>query len=84
MTIDVLPDLNAYPTPERAFRYLRLIARWPRLVGCDEGYVPDLFPAQHYGDYLILNIDLKPGRIKNWRKPIATDIEKMIEANQED
>lgn len=51
--------------------------------GCDEGYVPDLFPAQHYDDYLILNIDLKPGRIKNWRKPVATDIEKMIEANQE-
>ena len=33
MTIDALPDLNAYPTPERAFRYLRLIARWPRFVG---------------------------------------------------
>ena len=42
------------------------------------------FDAHFSINTLILNIDLKPGRIKNWRKPVATDIEKMIEANQED
>lgn len=43
-----------------------------------EGYVPDFFPGDHYGDYLILNIDLETGQIKNWKKPQAADIEKMI------
>ena len=53
-------------------------------VGSYEGYVPDFFPGQHYGDYLILNIDLETGQIKNWQKPAAADIEKMIEAEEED
>jgi len=53
-------------------------------VGSYEGYVPNFFPGQHYGDYLILNIDLETGQIKNWQKPAAADIEKMIEAEEED
>lgn len=53
-------------------------------VGSYEGYVPDFFPGQHYGDYLILNIDVETGQIKNWNKPTAADIEKMIEADEED
>ncbi|KTC59076.1 hypothetical protein [Pseudomonas savastanoi] len=48
------------------------------------GYVPDFFPGEHYGDYLMLNIDLETGQIKNWKKPDAADIEKMIEAEEED
>lgn len=47
-------------------------------VGSYEGYVPDFFPGDHYGDYLILNIDLETGQIKNWKKPGAADIEKML------
>lgn len=43
-----------------------------------EGYVPDFFPGDHYGDYLILNIDLETGQIKNWRKPTAEQIEALI------
>jgi hypothetical protein len=54
------------------------------LVGAYIGYVPDFFPGQHYGDYLLLNIDLETGQIKNWRKPVAADIEKMIEASDDD
>lgn len=53
-------------------------------VGGYTGYVPDFFPGEHYGDYLILNIDLESGQIKNWKKPVAADIEKMIEASDED
>ncbi len=49
-------------------------------VGSYESYVPDFFPGEHYGDYLILNIDLETGQITNWKRP-AADIEKMIEAS---
>ena len=47
-----------------------------------QGYVPDFFPGEHYGDYLILNIDLETGMIKNWIKPTKEDIESFI--SQED
>lgn len=53
-------------------------------VGSYEGYVPDFFPGEHYGDHLILNIDLETGQIKNWKKPVAADIEKMIDAIDDD
>lgn len=32
------------------------------------GYVPDFFPDQHYGDYVMLDIDLASGKILNWKK----------------
>jgi hypothetical protein len=47
--------------------------------GQDDGYVADFFPEDHYGDYLILNIDLETGQITNWVKPDANDIEKFLE-----
>lgn len=53
-------------------------------VGSYEGYVPDFFPGEHFGDYLILNIDIETGQIKNWRKPKASDIEKMIAQDEDD
>ena len=31
-----------------------------------EGYVPSFFPEQHYGDYLILDIEIETGKILNW------------------
>ena len=30
-----------------------------------DGYVPDFFPEDHHGDYLILDIDIDTGMIKN-------------------
>ncbi len=53
-------------------------------VGTYEGYVPDFFPGNHYGDYLILNIDLETGQIKNWNKPASADIEKMLAQGEDD
>lgn len=32
-------------------------------------YVPSIFPGEHYGDYLILDIDIETGQILNWVKP---------------
>ncbi|QAY85369.1 hypothetical protein [Pseudomonas arsenicoxydans] len=49
-----------------------------------EGYVPDFFPGDHYGDYLILNINLETGQITNWKKPSAEDIETMINKGDDD
>ena len=39
---------------------------------CD--YVPDFMPDDHYGDYVILDIDLDTGKIVNWR----TDAKKLV------
>ena len=34
-----------------------------------DDYVPSFFPDEHYGDYLILDIELESGRILNWKRP---------------
>lgn len=44
------------------------------LVGEYEGYVPSFFPDEHYGDYVILKIDIDTGRILNWKKPTEDDL----------
>ena len=40
-----------------------------------DGYVPDFMPGEHYGDYVMLDIDLATGRILNWKKPTAKSLE---------
>lgn len=40
-----------------------------------EGYVPKMMPGEHYGDYVILNIDIDTGQITNWKKPSVADVE---------
>lgn len=44
----------------------------------DDGYVPDFMPGEHYGDYIILDIDLDTGMVTNWTKPSAEDIQEFI------
>jgi hypothetical protein len=41
-----------------------------------DGYVPKLLPGDHYGDYIILDIDIETGQILNWKPPT----EEMLEA----
>jgi hypothetical protein len=43
-----------------------------------EGYVPKFMPGDHYGDYLILDIDIDTGQIVNWTKPDAEELEAFI------
>lgn len=50
----------------------------------DDGYVPDFMPGQHYGDYVILDIDLDSGQIINWEVPTPGQIEDLINAKEED
>ena len=40
-----------------------------QIKGEYDGYVPDFFPGEHYGDYVELDIDVATGRILNWKKP---------------
>ncbi len=42
-----------------------------------DGYVPNFFPGQHFGDYVELEIDLKTGQILNWNPPTEKDLEKF-------
>lgn len=44
----------------------------------DDGYVPDFMPDDHYGDYIILNIDIDTGFVTNWKKPSAEQIQEFI------
>jgi hypothetical protein len=39
-----------------------------------DDYVPSFFPEDHYGDYIILNIDLETGQVLNWNKPKPEDV----------
>jgi len=48
------------------------------LGGQDDGYVPDFMPGEHYGDYVILEVDIDTGHIANWRKPSKEAIEAFI------
>lgn len=49
----------------------------------DEGYVPSFMPGDHYGDYVVLNIDLESGRITNWKTPAPKAIEAWINGGDE-
>lgn len=48
-----------------------------------EGYVPGFMPGEHYGDYLMLDIDLDSGQIVNWKKPSAEEIEAFINREED-
>ena len=44
-----------------------------------DGYVPTFMPGEHYGDYVDLLIDVKTGRILNWKEPKQTELEKVFD-----
>lgn len=48
------------------------------LGGQSDGCVPGFMPGTHYGDYLILDIDLDSGQVTNWKAPSAEAIEAFI------
>lgn len=41
------------------------------------GYVPNFFPDDHYGDYVMLNIDINTGKILNWKKPSESQLNQL-------
>lgn len=44
-----------------------------------DGYVPDFMPDEHYGDYVILKIEVATGKILNWRAPTDAEILRDLE-----
>jgi hypothetical protein len=47
-------------------------------VGTSDGYVPDFFPDEHYGEYIIFEIDITTGKILNWIKPTQAQLKKAM------
>lgn len=47
-----------------------------------EGYVPPFMPGKHYGDYIILNINLETGVITNWSKPTEEELIEFLKAGE--
>jgi hypothetical protein len=45
-----------------------------RTAGVYDGYVPSWFPGEHWGDYVMLDIDVATGKILNWKKPTAAQL----------
>ena len=58
-------------------------AEGEELGGQDDGYVPGFMPGQHYGDYLILDIDLDTGQVTNWKTPKPEDIAAFIRGDND-
>lgn len=48
---------------------------------CSQGddYVPGFMPGEHYGDYVILNIDVNTGQVTNWVKPSPDELSEWVE-----
>jgi hypothetical protein len=49
----------------------------------DDGYVPGFMPGPHYGDYIVLDIDIDTGMVTNWEKPTANEIQEWIKGEEE-
>ena len=45
----------------------------------EDGYVPAFMPGKHFGDYVILNIDIATGMVTNWEKPTSEDIQEWMD-----
>ncbi len=47
-----------------------------------EDYVPSYMPGNHYGDYVILDID-DSGKIKNWPEDFGAELQEVIDAERD-
>lgn len=70
--------LRIYCKVSDRFTYAIDDAQGDEIYSQDDGYVPDFMPGDHYGDYVILDIDLDTGVVTNWKKPTAAQIEAAI------
>lgn len=70
--------LEIYCKVRDRFTYTLKDAQGEEVHVQDDGYVPDFMPGEHYGDYIILTIDLETGTVTNWQKPTAEQIEHAI------
>ena len=59
----------------------RLLDQNNQLIHEVDGYVPSWFPGDHYGDYVILDIDIETGYVTNWKTPNTVELERWIDEN---
>jgi len=54
-----------------------------KVLAVNDGYVPKFMPGEHYGDYVILDIDIATGKILNWNpgKYIRKKVQEFIDEN---
>lgn len=50
----------------------------------DDGYVPGFMPGHHYGDYVILDIDIDTGLVTNWTTPSAEEIQTIVNKSEDE
>ena len=48
-------------------------------IQAGDGYVPAFMPGEHYGDYVILEIEVATGKILNWKPPTDAQIRTGLE-----
>jgi hypothetical protein len=48
------------------------------LVDGYDGYVPAFMPDEHYGDYVILDIDAETGQILNWKSDALKLVKQFV------
>ncbi len=53
------------------------------LKDIEDDYVPDFFPGEHCGDYLILDIDLSTGQILNWKAPTESQLKELFNSEED-
>jgi hypothetical protein len=47
-----------------------------------DGYVPEMMPGEHYGDYIEIDIDIETGMILNWKKPSQAALNRFIKTGK--
>lgn len=52
-----------------------------KVIASHDGYVPEFMPGEHFGDYVVLDIDIKTGKILNWTAADKSRITKFIKEN---
>lgn len=71
---------------KRVQRVLEISAKCSDLfyaqLGAEEydGYVPGFFPGEHFGDYVQLKIDVDTGKIIDWKRPTAEQLNHMFKS----
>lgn len=55
-----------------------------KILAGGSGYVPNFMPGPHYGDYIVLEIDLETGKLLNWTPPTKEQLEDYIASHPPD
>ena len=74
-------SINLYMKIPDDFTWSIVNTDWDSLCEFDAQCVPDFFPWDHYGDYLILEIELDTWKILNWTKPTKEQLTEFIKNN---